>query len=38
MDGGSYSVNWDGMLCLLKDMKLSALARILQEALEHYHH
>ena len=38
MDGGSYSVNWDGMLCLLKDIKLSALARILQEALEHYHH
>ena len=38
MDGGSYSVNWDGMLCLLKDMKLSALARILQEALEHNHH
>ena len=38
MDEGSYSVNWDGMLCLLKDMKLSALARILQEALEHYHH
>ena len=38
MDGGSYSVNWEGMLCLLKNMKLSALAVTLQGALKHYHH
>ena len=36
MDEGSYPVNWGGMLSLLKDMELSAIAKKLQGALEHY--
>ena len=38
MDKCSYPVNWAGMLCLLKNVKLSALAVTLQGALKHYHH
>ena len=36
MDECSYPVNWDGMLRLLVDIGLSAIADKLQEALKHY--
>ena len=36
MDKCSYPVNWAGMLRLLKNVKLSALAVTLQRALKHY--